>query len=167
MTQTLLEANPKDARRYLRVPFAGTVNYRYADEQGAATCNDLGRGGLRLQLGRYLRPGRRIMLTLTDVMSGSHPVELKAEVVWCRPASGSCTFTTGLRVYHDDLDTTHTLSVLIDRELEMLGFFEALRAQAADPTRIAAPEHPQRAWNLGLAEPALAVSLLLAITPIV
>lgn len=103
-----------DQRRFARVPFRSTTWYRHAlDEDGAAgICQDLCRGGMRLLMGRYLRPGRLVLLRL-EVPAGDSPLEIKGRVIWCRPAAEPCLFSAGIRVYDDDPAATETFDRLI------------------------------------------------------
>ena len=57
-----------DARRFPRTPFHSVARYWCAadDEGSTAACRNLGRGGLSLTMGRYLRPGRFMMLEVAD-----------------------------------------------------------------------------------------------------
>jgi hypothetical protein len=116
-----------DQRQFARVPFTGAVTYRYEpDHEGTAMCTDVGRGGLCLHLGRYLRPGRRVMLSVAG--PDGEPLELKARVAWCRATPGSRLFATGVRVYHDEPQSLGALSTMVHKGLEQSGVFSELRA---------------------------------------
>lgn len=105
-----------EKRRFERVPLDGRLTYRYNQgENAAGTWRDLSRSGARIQLGRYLRPGRRVMLIVaSDDESDEPAIELKAQIVWCRPVSDSHDFEAGLRIFHDQPDTVDTLTAIVD-----------------------------------------------------
>lgn len=81
---------------------------------GHAHSQDVGRGGIRIEFARYLRPGRHVMITT------ARGEELKAQVVWCRPKVGTDRFVAGVRILHDELSAYDTMSQMI---------YEALRDQ--------------------------------------
>ena len=77
----------QEQRIFTRVPFDRSV--RWIDAQGdtgLATACDFSRGGLSIELARFLRPGPVLSLVFDDVCYDGAPVELDAEVAWCRPA---------------------------------------------------------------------------------
>lgn len=97
-----------EQRRFRRAPLSGTARYRYAPGyEGAATVENVGLGGFGLRLGRYLRPGTLMLLSLSD-----EPLQLKGRVTWCRGARNH-EFVAGLRVFHDDPETTQALTQLV------------------------------------------------------
>ncbi len=115
-----------DQRRFARVPFTGAVTYRYEPEcDGTAMCADVSRGGMCLHLGRYLRPGKHVMLDA--VALDGEPLELKAHVAWCRAIPGSHTFATGVRVYHDEPQSMSAMTAMVHEGLEQSGTFGELR----------------------------------------
>ena len=64
----------REHRRCRRAPLRASTDYRDATgERSAATIHNVGLGGMGLTLGRYLRPGTRLMLDMDRA-------ELKAEV---------------------------------------------------------------------------------------
>ncbi len=129
MGQNTMVAMTDDERRFGRVPFTGTIRYQYANDlSGLATCRNLGHGGMCVRLGRYLRPGRLILLEVIDADDTVEPVEFKGRVVWCRPASSPCMFAAGVRVFHDDLDVARAIYAFMSQELVQSGAFEALPA---------------------------------------
>jgi hypothetical protein len=67
-------------------------------------------------MGRYLRPGRFMMLEVADPADCQEPVELKGRVVWCRAASDPCMFVAGVHVFHDDPQSVEALVRLVDRD---------------------------------------------------
>ncbi|GMW02073.1 MAG: hypothetical protein AMXMBFR84_32090 [Candidatus Hydrogenedentota bacterium] len=101
-----------DERRFARLPFSGDLHYRYgASETGVAALRDIGRGGFRVQMGRYLRPSTRVLMMLNS--SHVSGVELKGEIIWCKPVEGEALFQTGLRVYYDEPGVVEAVSDLI------------------------------------------------------
>lgn len=116
-----------DQRQFARVPFTGAVTYRYEPEhEGTAMCTNVGRGGLSLELGRYLRPGKYVMLSVSG--ADGEPLELKARVAWCRALPGSRLFAAGVRVYHDEPQSLQALSRMVHKGLEQSGVFSELHA---------------------------------------
>ncbi len=100
-----------DERRFARVPFLGRVQFVYgASRKGVAQVNDVGRGGLRVRMGRYLRPGTKLMVSVPLEGSNHRTVELKSEVVWCRRETGDLEFSAGLRVYYDAPEALDAIS---------------------------------------------------------
>ena len=96
-----------EQRRYARVPFKHTARCAYGPgHQAKASCEDVGLGGLRLKLGRYLRPG-----TLVLVSVGEQAVQLKARVAWCRGLKDHH-FAAGLRVFQSEAEAALALTRL-------------------------------------------------------
>lgn len=90
-----------------RSPLTGRVSYQYGvGETGTAAWQDISLHGSRIRLGRYLPPGKHILL------QGEPLPELKGRVVWCLPREGSRYFEAGLRIYHTDLDVIHALEAI-------------------------------------------------------
>ncbi|MBI4559241.1 MAG: PilZ domain-containing protein [Candidatus Hydrogenedentes bacterium] len=103
-----------DQRIFARVPYSAGVTYRYGvNEGGIAASANLGRGGACLTLGRYLRPGRYVMLSFEAAPADNEPVELKAQVMWCRPTNDAKRFEAGVRIFHDEPDVNVALSELL------------------------------------------------------
>ncbi len=95
------------SRRYSRSPLVGKVRYQYGSgEFGMGEWRDVCRAGAGLRLGRYLRPGRRLLITFE---AEGVSAEVKAQVVWCRPRSGEATFEAGIRIYHDVVEAEGVL----------------------------------------------------------
>lgn len=91
-----------EQRRFNRASYGKPVHYRYASNlSGKATCEDIGLGGFRLRLGRYLRPGTLMLVTMNERTGDGDPLQLKAQVAWCRGADNHH-FVAGLRVYQDE-----------------------------------------------------------------
>jgi len=102
-----------DERLFVRVPY--TTQVTYSDDgghEGGATSDDISRGGVSLRMGRYLRPGRFVLITIGGP-DGASPIELKTRVAWCRPDKGEHVFRTGLRVFYDEPDTMEQMSRLM------------------------------------------------------
>ncbi len=98
-------------RRFARVPFLGHVQFVYgAGRKGSAHVNDVGRGGLRVHMGRYLRPGTKLMISIPLRDSEQRTVELKSEVIWCQREAGRIEFSAGLRVYYDAPEALEAIS---------------------------------------------------------
>ena len=84
-----------DERRSRRIPFGG--EFRYLDdleEGGKATWCSIGENGACIRIGRYLRPGRRLLL-----LWNSAP--LLARIVWCKPTLGDQAFVAGIKIFAD------------------------------------------------------------------
>ena len=92
-----------------RVPLTGHVSFQYGvSETGIAAWRDVSLHGSRIRLGRYLTPGKHILLR-----SESLP-DLKCRVVWCLPRDGSRHFDAGLRIYHTDLEVVRALEAIVE-----------------------------------------------------
>jgi hypothetical protein len=117
-----------DARRFARVAFDGRMTYRYASEdEGFAQVSDVSRGGLRMCMGRYLRPGTRVMLEADGVRVNGQPVELKGQIVWCAPEKRGHRFAAGVRVIYDEPDAVTAVSALVNHALCASGILEQLK----------------------------------------
>jgi hypothetical protein len=85
--------------REQRVTLEGRLVYEYADgEHGVALWHDVSRVGARIQLGRYLRPGRLVCLEFDSPLGTEAIVTVEVQVVWCRQVAGAPEFVAGLRV---------------------------------------------------------------------
>lgn len=110
-----------DSRRFTRVPFSRTVAYRCGEnDTGLGSCGNVSRTGLGLRLGRYLRPGRRMVVSFDKTETGA-PAEVKAHVVWCRPTAEPDVFEVGIRVFHDTPEVVHVLSDMLHEGLAGMG----------------------------------------------
>jgi len=119
----------QDERTFYRIACQNKVKYAYENNQyGKGICTELGRGGMRLVMGRYLRPGRFVLVTVAGPSGSTY--EFKATVVWSRPGDEPNTFEAGVRIYHDEPESMDQMSEL------MLG---AVLSQARRPK---APEGP-------------------------
>lgn len=82
-----------------RTALSGNVPYQYGTkERCAAKWLDIGLKGARIRLGRYIAPGKHLLLLPSPC------AELKARVVWCLPREGSQYFEAGLRIYPSEHD---------------------------------------------------------------
>ena len=117
---TASESSQSDERTFLRMPYDSTIKIIcQGGVSGQAQSEDVGRGGFRLRLQRYLRPGHRLMIR-TDTGE-----ELKGQVVWCRPDRDATRFVAGIRVVHDEAAAYETMGKLL---------FDAVR-KSAEPKR--------------------------------
>ncbi|MCP4639115.1 MAG: PilZ domain-containing protein [bacterium] len=131
MTQATVKCDGREERRFLRVPLAGRMSYQCgADDLAAASCANVSRTGVQIVLGRYLRPGRHIVLGIDD-LTRTGEAELKGQVVWCRPSGESHRFTAGVRVFHDDTGAVRTMSELFYEAVGRMGLLK--RAAASTP----------------------------------
>ena len=118
MRQDIRGIGLDNQRRFVRAPLAGTVRYAYASEPGAvAKACDVSRGGLSVEMGRYLRPGTRLMLEVPGVETDGNAAELKAEIAWCRATNSGHAFRAGIRVIEDQPDVLEVMSNLLHRSL--------------------------------------------------
>lgn len=115
--------DPVDERRFARVPYRGQVQFECgAGSKGSALAGDVGRGGMRVRMGRYLRPGTKLMITISLAGSKKKTIELKSEVVWCRRGPGQLEFDAGIRVYYDAPEALEAISeVMYDALFEQGG----------------------------------------------
>lgn len=107
-----------EQRRFTRLPYLNEAHYRSGpDHDGKAQCHDVSLGGLCLTLGRYLRPGSRVLVTLNELSSTGIPLQFKSIVRWCR-SSQVRRYRAGLRVYVDDVETERALEALARRSMD-------------------------------------------------
>ena len=85
--------------RDVRSPMTGGVAYLYdRGEIGGATWRDVSAEGASIRMGRYLRPGRAVVLRFPSPALPEEILEIPARIVWCRPAPGSLYFAAGLQI---------------------------------------------------------------------
>jgi hypothetical protein len=90
------------------------VEFVYApNETAEAMTTDVGRGGMRVRLGRYLRPGTKLLLRFPVADWVEFPAELKAEIVWCGLPRRGEEFAAGLRIIYDEPEVLNWVSRLI------------------------------------------------------
>ena len=107
-----------DHRRFVRIPYTVPATYRYAArEDGEAVLCDVGRGGVRLRMGRYLRPGTLVLITVDDDVADSAGPELKASIAWCCPDGSASAFEAGMRVIYDEPSAIAEMSRLVHQGL--------------------------------------------------
>lgn len=81
-----------EERRSGRVPFNEDFEYEYDDGQrGMASWRSISAEGACIQIGRYLRPGRRVSIDF-------HGLDLNMRVVWCLPTADGQRFVAGVQV---------------------------------------------------------------------
>lgn len=103
-----------DQRETERFPHAGSLEYRYGiGEKGRATWHDVGRDGVCIQLGRYLRPGRSIVVVRQERELHDEPLELKGRVIWCRPSGDGETYLVGIKVHRSGVELCYAMSSLV------------------------------------------------------
>jgi hypothetical protein len=75
-------------------------------------------------MGRYLRPGRLVLLTAASPSDASSVAELKAQIVWCRPTEDPKVFHAGVHIFHDEPEVTIVMSELLYQALVDSGHIE-------------------------------------------
>lgn len=109
MTLSGLAIETEDQRESERRIAFGTLVYQDSpQDKGWARWCSVSRDGACIHLGRYLRPGKHLMLR----SHGAHRSEFKARVVWCRPVAGGAHFVAGLKIFHDTPDSEEALAAL-------------------------------------------------------
>jgi hypothetical protein len=88
--------------------------YQYGvNDGGHASILDVGRGGFCVRLGRYLRPGTRVIVRSGAIDGVQLTVELKGAIVWCCAVRGGHDFLAGLRVLFDEPETICAMSQMV------------------------------------------------------
>lgn len=78
----------------------GELEFRYGnEEQGTAVWCSFGRDGACIRMGRYLRPGRHVLLI--DRTAGEVPAEFSGRIVWCRPGADGRSYIAGVYLFDD------------------------------------------------------------------
>ncbi len=81
--------------RELRTPLSGSFAYASGcGEAGRAVWLNISRTGAAIQLGRYLRPGHLIQLSLESGNDGGWSIP--ARIAWCVSIPGTLQFQAGL-----------------------------------------------------------------------
>lgn len=123
----------QDQRRFTRVPHRGDISYRYtANDAATAVCVDMSRGGVCLALGRYLRPGKLLLLAVASTPEAGDAAELKAQIVWCRPTDDPKVFHAGAHIFHDEPEVSVIMSELLYEALVYSGHIEPGKKQGLD-----------------------------------
>lgn len=131
-----------DQRRFSRLPYACRVEYTHApDESAEAMTMDVGRGGMQIRLGRYLRPGTKLLLRVPCPAGAGSTAELKAEIVWCRLPRRGEECVAGLRIMYDEPEVLISVSRLIHEAIFRLGQVTV----AGRATK--ATHHPRHGWE--------------------
>lgn len=105
-----------EQRRHERQDVSGAFSYRYGPGYGGeGDWQNVSLGGASVRLGRYLRPGRHVLLN--SVVRGEvfvdEEVEFKARVVWCRPVDQDQRFEAGLVLFRDDGESARRLASIL------------------------------------------------------
>ncbi|MFM1918999.1 MAG: hypothetical protein RLZZ303_633 [Candidatus Hydrogenedentota bacterium] len=89
--------------RETRSRIGGAVEYLHGapEESGVAEWRDVSRCGASISLGRFLRPGRELVLSAPSPLYPGRALRLRARVMWCAPSEAVGRFTAGLLVYRD------------------------------------------------------------------
>lgn len=81
-----------EERRTRRVALRGEFEYTFDDaERGQAIWRSISLDGACIEIGRYLRPGRKLRIDYRGL-------EMNMRVVWCRAVQGSENFVVGVQV---------------------------------------------------------------------
>ncbi len=108
-----------DQRETERFPHTGSLEYRYGlSDTGIATWHDVGRDGVCIRLGRYLRPGRSLVLIREERELHDEPRELKGRIVWCRPSGDGETYLVGVKVHRSGVELCYAMSSLVREALK-------------------------------------------------
>ena len=109
MNMTALGTATTEERRHSRFPLWGQFSYRYdQDESGLGRWCSVGHDGACIEVGRYLRPGRHLLLSSNDE-------DISCRVVWCRPTHESKRFVVGLSIFEDTSRESASLLSLFER----------------------------------------------------
>lgn len=82
----------REERQSGRLAYHGEFAYEYEDgDHGTASWRSISADGACIQIGRYLRPGRRLRIDF-------HGLELNMRVVWCLPVHGGQRFVAGVQL---------------------------------------------------------------------
>jgi len=81
---------------------------------------DVSVGGVRLRLGRYLRPNTKLLLQVKAEELDADALEFKGQVVWCKPCDLNNVFGAGIRIMGDAPDAAGVMAGLAPtvRDLE-------------------------------------------------
>lgn len=133
-TESKLEATVDGLkqRAFTRLPFEHPVRWSSEpDESGAATTQNIGRGGMSIALARYLRPGRELRIFFHDIAYEGSPVSLEVRIAWCRTAvEDSKAYLAGLEVLHAQPETLGRVSEVFYKAVDRLRDSEILHVPA-------------------------------------
>lgn len=138
-----MEQLPGNTREWRR-PVSGKVACAYGSgELASAAWRDVSRDGASIELGRYLRPGRRLTLRFAAPWDASSEMELEACVAWCRTGPDTRRFLAGLRVLRDQPEAAVAFAAL--------GYGERAATNKANTEKVLADvRHSRIAPNLEL-----------------
>jgi hypothetical protein len=114
----------REQRIFTRLSFDHAVQWSDAvGEHGSAQLMDFSRGGMRLSIGRYYRPGPVLSFRFDEILYQGEPVEFQAIINWCRPVPMHPeTFEAGVSIVHGEMKTLSLVSEV---------FYTALRSMPA------------------------------------
>lgn len=113
-----MKAN-NDYVREVRAALDRRVTYEVTPgDGGSATWIDVSRVGVRMLLGRYLRPRRVIALAFAAPWDEHTEVRLSARVIWCRQAKDSAEFHAGLQVLRESPESALAFGLLVQQARE-------------------------------------------------
>lgn len=113
MNMSGLAIENEDQRVSERLVAFGTLVYQDSPhDKGWARWCSVSRDGACIHLGRYLRPGKHLMLRTGRTEDAGTGAEFKARVVWCRPVAAGAQFVAGLKIIHDTPDSEEALAAL-------------------------------------------------------
>lgn len=139
MNQTNLNQQPAPIgakqRAFTRVPFEHTLRWSYAPgEAGVACVCNISRGGLSVAMGRYLRPGRVVLVQFDDLDFNGEALAFDARIVWC------CSSRDGHDGFHAGLQVLHGKPITLAKISEI--FYLAISRLAADGMPCVEPTQP-------------------------
>ena len=116
----------REQRIFTRLVFDHVVEWSDAKgERGTAQLMDFSRGGMRLSIGRYFRPGPVLTFRFDEITYQGEPIEFQAIINWCNPIPlHPETFEVGVSIVHGE---TRTLALVSEV------FYTALRSTPASP----------------------------------
>jgi hypothetical protein len=111
--------NNNDYVREVRAALDGAVTYEVTPgDVGSATWIDISRVGVRMVLGRYLRPGRVIAVAFAAPWDEHTEVRLSARVIWCRQTNDSAEFHAGFQVLRESPEAALAFGLLVQQARE-------------------------------------------------
>jgi hypothetical protein len=104
-----------------------------------------------MSLGRYLTPGRKVLVRVFSVRNPNEAAELKGRIAWCRPTEQPERFLAGVEIFYDAPEVSEDLSRLM---LEAA----LAHADAAAPVSFEEPEQKPARVRIRMRFPAGAVA---------